>query len=93
MEIIEYTCRYFGITKDGLINKTDYRHTLPRHIAWYFMHKELSLSNKQIGDAFGRNRRSVIHGITYIKYRIMNQKEYKDIYDSFAEKYKKETAK
>lgn len=92
MGIIEFACKYFGIKVTDLIHKTDYRNTTPRHMVWYYMHNAQGLSNKQIGDLFSRNKRSVMYGISNIKYRISNQRGYADAYNSFIGAYEKETA-
>lgn len=92
MRIIEYACKYFDTTKEDLFSKTDYKNTLPRHLIWYYLHNEQGVSNKRIGDLFGKDKRTVIYGISNMKYRIFNQKDYSDMYDSFIREYKKETA-
>lgn len=92
MGIIEFGCIYFKTTKDDLIGKTDYKNTLPRHMIWYYMHNVQNLSNKQIGDLFNRDKRSVMYGISNMRYRISNQKKYSDMYDNFISEYEKETA-
>lgn len=92
MGIIEFACKYFDTTYEDLINKTDYKNTLPRHMVWYYMHNVQGVSNMKIAMMFNRYKRTVIYGISNMKYRIERQKEYCELYNSFVSKYKEEPA-
>lgn len=91
--IISFACEFFGTDEKSLIEKKDYKNTTPRHMIWHFMHVDRGVSNSVIAKRFGRDRRSVIYGISNMKYRIERQKEYCELYNSFVSKYKEETAK
>lgn len=89
--IISFACEFFGTDEKSLIEKNDYKNTTPRHMIWHFMHVDRGVSNNKIAKRFGKDRRSVIYGISNMKYRIKMQRECKEIYESFIGKYKAET--
>lgn len=93
MRITDFACKYFDTNIEDLKNKTDYKNTLPRHMVWYYMHNVQGVSNMKIAMMFDRDKRTVIYGISNMKYRIERQKEYCELYNSFVSKYKEETAK
>ena len=92
MGIIEFACKYFDTNIEDLKGKTNYKNTLPRHMVWYYMHNVQGVSNMKIAMMFNRDKRTVIYGISNMKYRIKNQRKYGDTYNAFIEAYKKETA-
>lgn len=92
MRITDFACKYFDTNIEDLKGKTDYKNTLPRHMVWYYMHNVQGFSNMRIAKLFSRDKRTVIYGISNMKYRIERQQEYCKLYEKFVNEYEKETA-
>jgi chromosomal replication initiator protein len=66
--ILEETSSYFGLQRDDLISKSRSRPlTTARHVAMYLLRELTGLSLIKIGEHFGRDHTTALHGIKKIE--------------------------
>ena len=67
-EIIVKVCTYYNITNEDIRGKKRYREQVTaRHMAMYLIRNKVGLKLKAIGDLFGRDHSTVMHGIASIQ--------------------------
>lgn len=66
-DIIAKVCTYYNITNEEIRGKKRYRTiVMARHMSMFLIRTRLKLKLKAIGDLFGRDHTTAIHGITSI---------------------------
>ena len=66
--IMEETSTYFGLEPEDLVSKSRSRPlTTARHVAMYLLRELTGLSLVKIGEHFGRDHTTVLHGIKKIE--------------------------
>jgi hypothetical protein len=67
-EIIAKVCTYYNITNEEIRGKKRYRTlVMARHMSMYLIRTRVKLKLKSIGDLFGRDHSTVMHGIASIQ--------------------------
>ena len=67
-EIIAKVCTYYNITNEDIRGKKRYRTiVMARHMSMFLIRTRLKLKLKAIGDMFGRDHSTVMHGIASIQ--------------------------
>ncbi len=67
-EIIAKVCIYYNITNEEIRGKKRYRTIVTaRHMSMFLIRTRLKLKLKAIGDLFGRDHSTVMHGIASIQ--------------------------
>lgn len=87
-KLIKFSCEYFGIKESKLYShNTSDDCSICRYIIWYYLHYECNLTTRKISDAFFRKKITVFKGISKFKNCLILQKYYRDMYNTFVEKY------
>jgi chromosomal replication initiator protein len=67
-EIIAKVCTYYNITNEEIRGKKRYRTIVTaRHMSMFLIRTRLKLKLKAIGDLYGRDHSTVMHGISSIQ--------------------------
>jgi chromosomal replication initiator protein len=67
-EIIAKVCNYYNITNEEIRGKKRYRTiVMARHMSMFLIRTRVKLKLKAIGDLFGRDHSTVMHGIASIQ--------------------------
>lgn len=81
-EVEDKVCDFFEISREDLYSRSlKQRHTNPRHYLWFILHCHYGMSNTAIARRYGKARVTVIQYITEIKFRILNQRDDKSLYE------------
>jgi chromosomal replication initiator protein len=71
-------CNYFGITIENMLSKTHKRESVyPRYICMYFASKYTKLSSTVIGDHFGKDHATCLHGVKTVNNLMETDKRFK----------------
>ena len=63
-QVVAAVCRGYAVTQEEVLGPTRRRRvTVPRWVAWRVMHRELSMSSKDIAAMFNRDHTTVLHGL------------------------------
>ena len=69
--MIRETARTFGVQESDILSKKqNARVARARHVAIYAIHEHTGLTQKEIGEFFGRDRTTVFHSLDYINRQI-----------------------
>lgn len=89
-KIVDFACNFFGIKEGKLLSHdTCDRCSIARYTIWYYIHYEMGVSTRDIGEYFGRTKNTVFKGLAKLKSGIKTQPYYKRMYKDFVENFSK----
>ncbi|NQY43563.1 MAG: hypothetical protein HRT87_09500 [Legionellales bacterium] len=66
--IINDVCRIYGIELNDLMSKSRLRILVePRQVLFYILHKKLNIPCQKVGNMFGKNHATILHGANVMK--------------------------
>ena len=86
--ITEIVCEYFCCDKELIYEKQgDYlRYSTARHFIWYRAHYQIPVVINELSLVFKRKPNSIKKGIAKIKFGIVHERYYRNIYDDITQK-------
>jgi chromosomal replication initiator protein len=79
-DVLQSVCVYFDLKRDDLIGPNRQRKVAaPRHMAMYLVRKLIGLSYPEIGQQFGRDHTSVMHGVRKIESSIESDSKLRNL--------------
>ena len=86
--ITEIVCEYFCCDKELIYEKQgDYlRYSTARHFIWYLAHYQIPVVINELSLVFKRKPNSIKKGIAKIKFGIVHERYYRNIYDDITQK-------
>ena len=88
VRITEIVCEHFGCEKDLISEKQgDYlRYSTARHFIWYIAHYRIPVVINELSLVFKRKPNTIKKGIAKIKFCIVHERYYRNIYDDIIQK-------
>ena len=86
--ITEIVCEYFCCDKELIYEKQgDYlRYSTARHFIWYLAHYQIPVVINDLSLVFKRKQNTIKKGIAKIKFGIVHERYYRNIYDDITQK-------
>lgn len=88
VRITEIVCEHFGCDKELIYEKQgDYlRYSTSRHFIWYLAHYKIPVVINELSLVFNRKPNAIKKGIAKIKFGILHERYYRNIYDDIIQK-------
>lgn len=88
IELEKKLCDFFCVEYSRIFQKNvNRKESNARHYIWFILHCHYAFSNSFLAKRYSKSKRKIIYYISEVKFRVLNQRCDKDIYEALKKSF------